>query len=225
MNDVKRYIGVLAVSTFLFTMPHISLAKDDTELVEENQKLLDEIEQLNETIEQQEKRIDELEELVATYRENEEEIELEIDDEEEDEVYQIGKAFEVNGVTIRVEDAYYTDERNQLAGGSPDHVLMIEIYYENESGADYTPVFDFELYYDETIAKEHPIGDGILETISDGRNSTGTLAYEIMGSPEVIELEYKQMVNLFTHADPVIVDVTPEEDEEDENDEEVEEDK
>ena len=75
-------------------------------------------------------------------------------------------------------------------------------------------MFDFELYYDETIAKEHPIGVGILETISDGRNSTGTLAYEIMGSPEVIELEYKQMVNLFAHAVPVIVDVTPEEDEE-----------
>ena len=218
MRDVKRYIGVLAVSTILFTVPHISLAKDDTELVEENQKLLDEIEQLNETIELQEKRIDELEELVTTYRENEEKNEEEIGNEEEIEVFQIGEAFEVNGVTIRVEDAYYTDERNQLAGGSPDQVLMIEIYYENESGTDYTPEFDFELYYGGTIAKEHPIGDGILETISDGRNSTGTLAYEIMGSPEVIELEYKQMVNLFTHADPVIVDVTPEDDEDDEED-------
>ncbi|HJE19774.1 MAG TPA: hypothetical protein K8V35_05430 [Aliicoccus persicus] len=215
MSHVKCCVGVFVLGTFLFMLPHHAFAKDDTELVEENQKLLDEIDELNETIELQEKRIDELEELVATLRENEEEIELEEKDEkEEDDIYSIGEAFEVNGVTIRVEDAYYTDERNQLAGGSPDQVLMIEIYYENDSGDDYTPVFDFEVYYDGTIAKKHPIGEVILETISDGRNSTGTLAYEIMGSPEVIELEYKQMVNLFVDSETVVVDVTPEEDEE-----------
>lgn len=210
MKLVKRYIGVLVLGVFMFTLSQSAFAQDVEELMEENQELLDEIDELNETIANLEEQIAELEEMIESLRDDED-----VDVEENDnsasdgEIFAIGEEFEVNGVTLVVEDAYFTDERNSLVD-SPDQVLLVEIHYENNSGEEYMPAFDFELYFDGQKATTHPIRDIILDTVTDGRSSSGTLAYEIMGEPESIELEYTQFVDFFTDSATIIVDVTPE---------------
>ena len=209
MSLVKRYIGVFVLSVFTFTLSQNAFAQDVDELMEENQELMDEIEELNETIVNLEEQIAELEAMIESLSEDEEAVEADSDAEESD-GYGIGDAFEVNGVTLRVEDAYYTDERNEFVDNSPDQVLMLEIFYDNNSGDDYSPAFDFNVYYDGTLADTHPVGDIILDSVSDGRNSSGTLAFEIMGEPKTIELEYSQLLDLFSDSETIIVDVTPE---------------
>ncbi|MFC3900419.1 DUF4352 domain-containing protein [Aliicoccus persicus] len=209
MSLVQRYMSVFVLGVFTFTLSQNAFAQDVDELMEENQELMDEIEELNETIVNLEEQIAELEAMIESLTEDEEAVEADNDADESDR-YGIGDEFEVNGVTLRVEDAYYTDQRNEFVDISPDQVLMIEIFYENNSGEDYSPAFDFNVYYDGTLADTHPVGDIILDNVSDGRNSSGTLAFEIMGEPETIELEYSQLLDLFSDSESIIVDVTPE---------------
>lgn len=206
MHLFYRSFITFVFSMFLFSFAFDVNAQSIEELEEENQELRDEVEFLLETIEELEDQIAELEEMLSELVDDEDVS----DSDAARDGYGIGDDVEVDGVLIRVEDAYYTDERNSISDRQADQVIMIEIYYENNTGEDYSPAFDFELYFDGTRAESYPVGDIILSSVSDGRNATGTIAYAIMGEPEVVELEYTPLFNIFSSEEATIIDVTPE---------------
>lgn len=206
MYAFSRRLIALALGVFLFTITYEVNAQSIDELEEENQELHNEVELLLETIEELESQIADLEEMLSELVDKDEDN----TSESERDGYGIGDDVEVDGVTIRVEDAYFTDERNSVSDRQADQVIMLEIYYENNTGEDYSPAFDFELYFDGTRAESYPVGDIILSSVSDGRNASGTIAYSIMGEPETIELEYSPLFNIFSNEEAAIIEVTPE---------------
>ena len=206
MHTFSRRLLALALGVFLFTFTNEANAQSIDELEEENQELRDEVELLLETIEELESQIADLEEMLSELTDDEDDN----DSDAERDGYRIGDDVEVDGVLIRVEDAYFTDERNSISDRQADQVIMLDVYYENNTGEDYSPAFDFELYFDGTRAESYPVGDIILSSVSDGRNASGTIAYAIIGEPETIELEYSPMFNIFSNTEATIIDVTPE---------------
>lgn len=132
--------------------------------------------------------------------------------EEETEVAQenlsVGDTVEIDGVTVTIDNAYYTDERNEFAEIEADSVLVLDITFENNTGEDYSPAFDFEVYADGSKAEEYPVEDIVLESVSDGRNASGSLAYALVGEPSEIEVEFSPMFSF--SGEKAIYTVNPE---------------
>lgn len=120
----------------------------------------------------------------------------------------VGDTVEMEGVTITINDAYYTDERNEFAEIEADSVLVLDVSFENSTGEDYSPAFDFSVYADGAKAEEYPVEDVILETVSDGRSGSGTIAYALVGEPSEIEVEYSPLLSF--SGEKAIYTVNPE---------------
>lgn len=132
-----------------------------------------------------------------------------IDEETEvaEENLSLGDTVELEGVTVTIENAYYTDERNEFADVEADSVLIVDVYFENNTGEDYSPAFDFDVYADGSKAETYPVGDIILDSVSDGRNSSGSIAYALVGEPEEIELEFSPLFSF--SGEKAIYNITP----------------
>lgn len=120
----------------------------------------------------------------------------------------IGDTAELDDVTVTIDDAYYSDERNEFAEVEVDSVLILDVSFENNTGEDYSPAFDFEVYADGSKAEEYPVGDVILDSVSDGRSSSGSIAFGIVGEPSEIELEFSPFMSF--SGEKAIFNVMPE---------------
>lgn len=120
----------------------------------------------------------------------------------------VSDTVEIEGVTITIDAAYYTDERNEFAEIEADSVMMLDVTFENNTGEDYSPAMDFEVYADGSKAEEYPVGDVILESVSDGRSGSGTIAFALVGEPSEIEVEFSPLFSF--SGEKAIYTVTPE---------------
>src|SRR5699024_8919467 len=98
-----------------------------------------------------------------------------------------------------VEEETEVTEENLSVGDTVemegDSVLVLDVSFENSTGEDYSPAFDFSVYADGAKAEEYPVEDVILETVSDGRSGSGTIAYALLGEPSEIEVEYSPLLS------------------------------
>lgn len=120
----------------------------------------------------------------------------------------VGDTVEIDGVTMTIDAAYYTDERNEFAEVEADSVMMLDVTFENNTGEDYSPAMDFEVYADGSKAEEYPVGDVILDSVSDGRSGSGTIAFALVGEPSEIEVEFSPLFSF--SGEKAIYTVTPE---------------
>lgn len=120
----------------------------------------------------------------------------------------VGDTVEMDGVTVTIDAAYYTDERNEFAEVEADSVMMLDVSFENNTGEDYSPAMDFEVYADGSKAEEYPVGDIILDSVSDGRSGSGTIAFALVGEPSEIEVEFSPLFSF--SGEKAIYTVTPE---------------
>lgn len=120
----------------------------------------------------------------------------------------VGDTVEMDGVTVTIDAAYYTDERNEFAEVEADSVMMLDVSFENNTGEDYSPALDFEVYADGSKAEEYPVGDIILDSVSDGRSGSGTIAFALVGEPSEIEVEFSPLFSF--SGEKAIYTVTPE---------------
>lgn len=134
--------------------------------------------------------------------------EIEEETETTEENLSVGDSVEMDGVTVTIDSAYYTDERNEFAEIEADSVIILDISFENNTGEDYSPAMDFEVYADGSKAEEYPVGDIILESVSDGRSGSGSIAYALVGSPSEIEVEFSPLFSF--SGEKAIFNVTPE---------------
>ncbi|MEK4555532.1 hypothetical protein [Jeotgalicoccus sp. FSL K6-3177] len=118
-----------------------------------------------------------------------------------------GDTVDIEGVVFTVEDSYYTDERNGFSDTLADQVLMIDMSFTNNTGRDYSPTFSLDVYVDGSKADTYPVGDISLDMVSDGRSSSGSLAYAIVGDPSNIELEFSP--RLLRSGEKAIFDISP----------------
>ncbi|MEK4555533.1 hypothetical protein [Jeotgalicoccus sp. FSL K6-3177] len=147
------------------------------------------------------------EETETTEVEDTEEV-VEEETETVDENLTTGDTVEMDGVEFTLDGAYYTDERNEFAEVEADSVVILDISFTNNTGQDYSPTFDMSVYADGSKAEEYPVGDVVLDVVSDGRSSSGSIAYALVGEPSEIELEFAPMMSF--SGEKSIYTVTPE---------------
>ncbi|HJE19772.1 MAG TPA: hypothetical protein K8V35_05420 [Aliicoccus persicus] len=156
MRSLVRYFAVFILSVCVITVSQDVHAQSDDDLEEKNQELIEENETLKETIASLEEQIANLEAQLATLNE------VKVNDESDidyDQVLSVGDESEVDGITISVEDAYYTDERNEFMAEGVNEVLIVDIYFENNSGELYQVplVQDMSLMNGEEYLVTYPI--------------------------------------------------------------------
>lgn len=120
----------------------------------------------------------------------------------------VGDTVEMDGVEFTLDGAYFTDERNEFAEIEADSVVILDVSFTNNTGQDYSPTFDMSVYADGSKAEEYPVGDIALDVVSDGRNSSGSIAYALVGEPSEIELEFAPMMSF--SGEKAVFTVTPE---------------
>lgn len=118
----------------------------------------------------------------------------------------IGETSTIDDISLTVDNAYYTDERNEFADINPDTVLMVEVTIENNSGTDYPVGMDLSLYVDGSKAETYPVAT-LMDSVSDGRSVSGQQTFAIMGEPSEIELEFSPFMSF--SGEKAIYTITP----------------
>jgi len=106
----------------------------------------------------------------------------------------IGDSVTIDDITFTLDDAYYTDERNEFAEIQPDNVLMLDVTIQNDTDQDYPVGMDIQLYVDGSKAESYPVAT-LMDGVSAGRSISGQQSFAIMGEPSEIELEFSPFMN------------------------------
>lgn len=142
--------------------------------------------------------------------ETEEDISEAVEEETEttDENLDVGDSTEIDGITFTLNDAYYTDERNEFAEVEADNVLVLDMTYENNSGQDISVGGDVSVYADGTKLESYPIDEMLMDSLSDGRNISGKEGFAVVGEPSEIEVEFSPLMSF--SGEKAIYTVNPE---------------
>ncbi|MGW7908624.1 DUF4352 domain-containing protein [Staphylococcus pseudoxylosus] len=110
----------------------------------------------------------------------------------------VGDTVKVKDVEFTLNDAYYTDERNEFADEDTeaDKILKVDMTVKNNSDDDIPVGGDVKVYTDGKQAKSYPVDDELIDGLSPGRSIDGSTGFAINGNPEKIELEYEQFLDL-----------------------------
>ena len=106
----------------------------------------------------------------------------------------IGDSVTIDDITFTLDDAYYTDERNEFAEIQPDNVLMLDVTIQNDTDQDYPVGMDIQLYVDGSKAETYPVAT-LMDSVSAGRSISGQQSFAIMGEPSEVELEFSPFMN------------------------------
>lgn len=126
------------------------------------------------------------------------------DESEGAELLTVGESHTIGDYTLTVNDAYYTDERNQFDETNPEKVIAIEYTLENNSDQDYPFGIDTQVYVDGKQADSYALGSD-MGSVSSGRTVDGTTYYGVNG--EKVELEWEPTFSF--SGDKGIWDITP----------------
>lgn len=108
----------------------------------------------------------------------------------------VGETTEIDGVAFTLNSAEYTDERNEFADVEADKVLKVDMTVKNNSDEEIPVGGDVKVYVDGKQAKSYPINDQLIDSLSPGREISGSAGFAINGEPKKIELEFQPLVSL-----------------------------
>lgn len=113
------------------------------------------------------------------------------------EVKHVGDTVKVKDVEFTLNDAYYTDERNEFADEDikADKILKVDVTVKNNGDEDIPVGGEVKAYVDGKQAKTYPVDDSLMDSLSPNRSIDGSEGFAINGDPEKIELEYEQFLD------------------------------
>ncbi|MEB8209454.1 DUF4352 domain-containing protein [Staphylococcus succinus] len=113
------------------------------------------------------------------------------------EIKHVSDTVKVKDVEFTLNDAYYTDERNEFADEDTpaDKILKVDLTVKNNGDEDIPVGGEVKAYIDGKQAKSYPIDDELLNGLSLNRSIDGSEGFAINGSPKKIELEYEQFLD------------------------------
>lgn len=120
----------------------------------------------------------------------------------------VGETTEIDGVSFTLDNASYTDERNEFADVQADKVLKVDMTVKNNSEEEIPVGGDVKVYVDGKQAKSYPITDGLMDSLSPNREISGSEGFAINGNPEKIELEFQPLTSFSNKR--YIYDIKPE---------------
>ncbi|MCD8905931.1 DUF4352 domain-containing protein [Staphylococcus chromogenes] len=131
-----------------------------------------------------------------------------LDKDKDTKVKNVGETTEIDGVSFTLDNATFTDERNEFADVQADKVLKVDMTIKNNSDEEIPVGGDVKVYTDGKQAKSYPINDGLMDSLSPGREISGSEGFAINGNPEKIELEFQPLTSFSNKR--YIYDIQPE---------------
>ncbi|ARJ51587.1 DUF4352 domain-containing protein [Staphylococcus lutrae] len=111
----------------------------------------------------------------------------------EDNKKKVGETSEIDGIAFTLDSAKYTDERNKFADVEAEKVLKIDITVKNNSDTEIPVGVNTKLYVDGKQANAYPIKDQLFDSLSPGREISGSQGFAINGDAKKIELEFQPL--------------------------------
>lgn len=131
-----------------------------------------------------------------------------LDKDKDTKIKTVGETTEIDGVSFTLDSATFTDERNEFADVQADKVLKVDMTIKNNSDEEIPVGGDVKVYTDGKQAKSYPINDGLMDSLSPGREISGSEGFAINGNPEKIELEFQPLTSFSNKR--YIYDIKPE---------------
>ncbi|UXR29392.1 DUF4352 domain-containing protein [Staphylococcus simulans] len=120
----------------------------------------------------------------------------------------VGETTEIDGVSFTLDNAAYTEERNEFADVQADKVLKVDMTVKNNSKKEIPVGGDVKVYVDGKQAKSYPINNQLMDSLSPNREISGSEGFAINGNPEKIELEFQPLTSFSNKR--YIYDIKPE---------------
>lgn len=131
-----------------------------------------------------------------------------LDKDKDTKIKSVGETTEIDGVSFTLDNASYTDERNEFAEVQADKVLKVDMTIKNNSVEEIPVGGDVKVYVDGKQAESYPITDGLMDSLSPNREISGSEGFAINGNPEKIELEFQPLTSFSNKR--YIYDIKPE---------------
>lgn len=120
---------------------------------------------------------------------------------------QIGDSATIDKVTVSVNKAYLTKDRNQFEEKKPTNVVIVEYTMKNGKDTDVTYGLDFELYANGKKMDKYPISDASFGSISAGRAVDCRVGFGYNEGP--LELEFKPLLSFSGQKATFVIVPTP----------------
>ncbi|MCE5148616.1 DUF4352 domain-containing protein [Staphylococcus simulans] len=120
----------------------------------------------------------------------------------------VGETTEIDGVSFTLDNAAYTEERNEFADVQADKVLKVDMTVKNNSKKEIPVGGDVKVYVDGKQAKSYPINNQLMDSLSPNREISGSEGFAINSNPEKIELEFQPLTSFSNKR--YIYDIKPE---------------
>ena len=109
--------------------------------------------------------------------------------------YQLGDAVEINGITVTINDAYLTDERNDTSIIDVSGVLVLDVTYENGTEEVFPAGRDITLEAGGKHIKSYNLDSALPADLAPGESITGQMAYGLVKAPEDVVAVFKPLMN------------------------------
>ena len=182
---MKKFLLLGSVTSILFCAA-CSDTEEDLEIKEES------------SITDSEKKEDE---EVEANKEQKEETPVESDN------LQIGDSATINDITVTINKAYLTDERNDDNLIDVSGVLILEVTYENNSNEVFPTGRDIIVESNGELAHSYDLENTLLEDIQPGESIEGRMAYGLENEPEDLTATFEPLIN--SEGESAIFDIKP----------------
>ncbi|MGC7558112.1 DUF4352 domain-containing protein [Staphylococcus epidermidis] len=118
-----------------------------------------------------------------------------LDKDKDTKIKSIGETTEIDGVSFILDNASYTEERNEFADVQADKVIKVDMTVKNNSKEEIPVGGDIKVYVDGKQAKSYPIDNQLIDSLSPNREISGSEGFAINGNPKKIELEFQPLTS------------------------------
>ena len=118
-----------------------------------------------------------------------------LDKDKDTKIKSIGETTEIDGVSFTLDNASYTEERNEFADVQAAKVIKVDMTVKNNSKEEIPVGGDIKVYVDGKQAKSYPIDNQLIDSLSPNREISGSEGFAINGNPKKIELEFQPLTS------------------------------
>lgn len=118
-----------------------------------------------------------------------------LDKDKDTKIKSIVETTEIDGVSFTLDNASYTEERNEFADVQADKVIKVDMTVKNNSKEEIPVGGDIKVYVDGKQAKSYPIDNQLIDSLSPNREISGSEGFAINGNPKKIELEFQPLTS------------------------------
>ncbi|MCK1976297.1 hypothetical protein LNK15_04425 [Jeotgalicoccus huakuii] len=107
----------------------------------------------------------------------------------------VGESARIDDITLTIDDAYLTDERNETNLIDVSGVLILEVTYENNTEETFPTGRDIVVESEGELMRSYKLEDLLLEDLPPGESISGRMAYGLVNEPETLTATFQPLLN------------------------------